>query len=161
MLEQLRLNELPDDDARRAQQLVATNPAIAARVRAIQTSDMAIAEAGLIELMAAGVIGRLQIDQRERPRRSTWRPLLLWGVPALSVVVLAVVVYPLIRQSNYARTESVKRAPRPRSRSTGRRPRAASDCRTTMWPAKGTSFALAIARISHTVRFCQSTAATW
>ena len=96
-LEQLRLNELSDEEARQAQLLITTNPTVAARVRAIQASDMAIAEGGLIQVLTAGVVARVQVDRRERARRSTWTSLLLWGVPAFSVMVLAVVVYPLIR----------------------------------------------------------------
>jgi len=97
MLEQLRLNELADDDARHAQHLIATNPAVAARMRAIQTSDVAIVEAGLIEVLTDGVVARLQDHPRERERGSRLKPLLLWGVPALSAAVLALVAYPLIR----------------------------------------------------------------
>jgi hypothetical protein len=97
-LERYRLNELPDDEASNLSARISADPALQARLSALEASDASIRREYPSKSLEAAVAERVArgVESRPQPRNGTWQ---LAAIGAAAVFVAAVLLAaPVVRQ---------------------------------------------------------------
>lgn len=106
LLERLRLGELAAPDAARLRDWIASDPTLAARLRALEDSEAQILAQYPSPLAARAIRARLASETESSAGRARGR----WLLPAMAVLAFAVVGLPLLLTWRQAPTERVKGA---------------------------------------------------